>query len=563
MAKKKKYYPSTPAATTVTKPAAAVKDAAASDGTETFSLKRIKAKQTVWDNRYSDEASQARRRNRTPTAGGDLPTTADEVRELLEDALSSTKNLSQLSRKLYSVNPRYASIINYRSNRFLWRYKVTPHRAYSKSRVKNEHAISQDEFNSDYCLRLEAVDGLDLETKFPNLLRQLFINGAVYFTTVFNEEQVLIDTLLLPLDYCRKIGETQYGTNIIQFDRQYFDGLGLTTAELKEYLATFPDEIQKDYQKYKKDSTLRWQRLDPTYSSCLMANEYGVPSFFYLYGSILNYEKYQDNELERNDNLLKYIVVQKRPIYQDKLVFERDEVAALHNSMKQIIDRGDKSRLLTTYGDVNVQRIAEDESTQSDILAKALNSIYSNGGFNPTFFTGESVEALTRALIRDESYVWQFVQQLVIFFNLVINNYLKLKFYEADLEILRVSSYSYKDDIEIFKNNATLGVGKLDYLIASGTKQKNIQDTLDLEHYLHLDQITPRQTSYTQSTATTASDDADESSKTNVSTSGIEPPLAGTNSDNDDSDNTETDDADEGKEAAAEEDQSGSGANED
>ena len=405
---------------------------------------------------------------------------------------------------------------------YLWRYKITPHRIYKKSRAQSNRPISQDEFNSDYRLRLEAVDGLNIETKFPNLLRQLFINGAVYFTTVFNEEQVLIDTLLLPIDYCRKIGETQYGTSIIQFDRQYFDGLGLSASELKDYLATFPSEIQKDYRKYKKDATLRWQRLDPTYSSCLMTNEYGVPSFFYLYASILNYEQYQDNELERNENLLKYIVVQKMPIYQDKLVFEMDEVAALHNSRKSIIDRGDKSRLLTTYGDVSVQRIAEDESTQSDILAKALNSIYSNGGFNPTFFTGESVEALHRALIRDEGYVWQFVQQLTTFFNLAINNYVKLKFYEADLEILRISSYSYKDDIDTFKNNATLGVGKLDYIIASGTKQKNIQDTLDLETYLHLDQIKPRQTSYTQGAATDpANKEDDEASKDDKS--GIEP----------------------------------------
>ena len=411
---------------------------------------------------------------------------------------------------------------------YLWRYKITPHRIYTKSRAQSNRSISQDEFNSDYRLRLEAVDGLNIETKFPNLLRQLFINGAVYFTTVFNEEQVLIDTLLLPIDYCRKIGETQYGTSIIQFDRQYFDGLGLNASELKDYLATFPSEIQKDYRKYKKDPTLRWQRLDPTYSSCLMTNEYGVPSFFYLYASILNYEQYQDNELERNENLLKYIVVQKMPIYQDKLVFEMDEVAALHNSRKSIIDRGDKSRLLTTYGDVSVQRIAEDESTQSDILAKALNSIYSNGGFNPTFFTGESVQALNRALIRDEGYVWQFVQQLTTFFNLAINNYVKLKFYEADLEILRISSYSYKDDIDTFKNNATLGVGKLDYIIASGTKQKNIQDTLDLETYLHLDQIKPRQTSYTQGAATTADAQGKEANKEDDGASkddksGIEP----------------------------------------
>lgn len=45
MSKKKKY--SKPSATPPTKPAAAVKDAAASDGSQEFSVKRIKAKDTV------------------------------------------------------------------------------------------------------------------------------------------------------------------------------------------------------------------------------------------------------------------------------------------------------------------------------------------------------------------------------------------------------------------------------------------------------------------------------------------------------------------------------------
>lgn len=265
--------------------------------------------------------------------------------------------------------------------------------------------------------------------------------------------------------------------------------------------------------------------MNPTTSSCLMLNEYGVPTFFYLYASILNYEKYQDNELERNDNLLKYIVVQTMPIYQDKLVFEMDEVAALHKAMKKVIDKGDKARLLTTYGSVNVQRIAEDESTQSDVLAKALEAIYDNGGFNPTLFTGESVEALKMALVRDQSFVWHYVQQLCSFYNIAVNNYLTLKNYEVDFEILRLSSYTYSDDIDIFKNNATLGVGKIDYLIASGIKQRNIQDTLELENYLHLDQITPMQTSYTQSSAeqednSTSNEDND---KEDEESSDIEP----------------------------------------
>lgn len=70
--------------------------------------------------------------------------------------------------------------------------------------------------------------------------------------------------------------------------------------------------------------------------------------------------------------------------------------------------------------------------------------------------------------------------------------------YEADIDILPISLYTYNDDMEAYKENATLGVGKLDYFIASGMKQKTIQDQLKLEKFLKLDKITPMQTSYTQ-----------------------------------------------------------------
>ena len=59
-----------------------------------------------------------------------------------------------------------------------------------------------------------------------------------------------------------------------------------------------------------------------------------------------------------------------------------------------------------------------------------------------------------------------------------------------------------------YKENATLGVGKLDYFVASGIKQKNIQDQLHLESFLKLNEITPMQTSYTQT-----ADDRQEESK--------------------------------------------------
>ena len=387
---------------------------------------------------------------------------------------------------------------NYLSNMYMWRYKVTPHKSFKKSKTQLKNRLTGEAFELMYNGMLEAVDGLSIEAKFPALLSMLFIEGAVFFTTFHDEQSITLDTLLLPNKYCRKIAETQYGTAIIEFDFSYFDDIGLTKEQLADYFKSFPQEFKKGYDKYKKNSNYRWGQLDPHYSSGVLLNDYCVPTYLYILGGILDYEKYQDNELERNENLLKYIVVQTMPIYQDKLVFEMDEVDALHKSLKNKIEKSDKVNLMTTFGDAKVLKVSENDTVANEVLAKAFKAIFNNAGFNSAIFTAESVEALKMSLIRDKGMVWKYVNAFLNFYTIAINNWFDFKGYEADIAILPISPYTYADDIKIYKENATLGVGKLDYIIASGIKQRNIKDNFELEEFLKLNEITPMQTSYTQ-----------------------------------------------------------------
>ena len=485
-----------------------------------FRKDRVKIIETL----YADEPSTARRYNRTTSSGGNMPKSAVEVRKLLQDSFSSTDKAVKVSQNLYATNLIYANTIDYLCNMFMWRYKVTPHKLYGKSKAKDKKQIKDDEYLLNYHLMLEVVDGLSIETKFPALLRNIFVNGAVYFTTMINEESYTVDTLLLPNKYCRKIGETQYGTALIQFDFSYFNDIGLSETQLKEYFKSFPKEFEKCFRKYQKDTNLRWQDLDPHVSSGLMLNDYGIPTYLYIYGSILDYEQYQDNELERNENALKYIVVQTMPHYEDKLIFEMDEVKALHQSMKKVIDKGDKARLLTTFGTINVEKLSENDTVENEVLLKAFKAIFNNAGFNSNIFTSDSVTALKYSLIRDRGLVWKYIQALSSFYSIAINNWFDFKTLQADIDILPISSYTYEDDIKIYKENATLGVGKIDYLVASGIKQKNIEDVLDLENRLQLDRITPMQTSYTQ-TAEDRKAEEEEGNPSQKSEPGIEPTV--------------------------------------
>lgn len=469
---------------------------------------------------YADETSRRRRQNLSGQGYASTLTSAASVRTALENALTDNSTAVTISQQLYATNPIYASIINYMRDMYMWKYRVVPHHVWSRS-TSAVKKIKANDYRELYELMLEVVDGLSLETKCPAVLQKLFVEGAVYYTTDSDDDTLTIDTILLPGKYCRKIGETQFGTSIISFDFSYFDSLGMTAADLDDYLDSFPKEFSKNYKAYKKDPSNRWIQLDPRYSSGILLNEQAVPTFLYTFGGILDFEKYQDNELERNENALRYLVVHTIPHYEDQLIFEVDEVAAIHRSLKKVVDTGDKARLITTYGDVHVEKIAENDTTENEVLSKAYTAIFNNAGFNSSIFTSDSVEALKKSLIRDKGFVWRFVQELANFYNLAVNGWFDFGGYQADIEILPISSYTLTDDIEIYKVNATLGVNKLDYFIASGVKQKHIADMLQLEQYLGLDRVTPMQTSYTQ-TAEDRTNTSEDSSTSDNSTSGTD-----------------------------------------
>ena len=471
---------------------------------------------------YSDETSSRRRYDQTPSYRVGSYTTAKDVRAALVDGISNPSTAIETSKQLYATNPIYAEVIDYLANMYLWRYKITPHKVYSKSKAKLKKQLKADEYNLLYNLMLEVVDGLSIETIFPEMLTRLFVTGSVFYTTISDEDSLTVNTLLLESSYCRKIADTQYGTAIIQFDFSYFESLGLDEKALKDYLKSFPKEFLSGYNKYKKDSNNnRWQVLDPRFSSGLMLNEIGLPRYLYLYGGILDYEKYQDNELKRNDNLLKYIVVHKMPHYEDQLIFEVDEVEAIHKSLKRIVETGNEARLITTWGDVHVDRISENDTSENQVLSKSFKAIFNNAGLNDGVFTSETVEGLKISLIRDRALVWKYIQKLLGFYNIAINNWFDFKNMQANIDILPISFYNYNDDVKAYKENATLGVGKLDYIIATGIKQKDIADQLYLEEFLKLNDIKPMQTSYTQ----TAEDRSEQSEKddSNKSKSGNEP----------------------------------------
>jgi uncharacterized protein with von Willebrand factor type A (vWA) domain len=90
---------------------------------------------------------------------------------------------------------------------------------------------------------------------------------------------------------------------------------------------------------------------------------------------------------------------------------------------------------------------------------------------------------------------------LLNFYNLTINNLYSFKGYQIELTMLPITHYNLKEMMEIQRRNAEYGIGRLEAIVASGTKQKHITHKGKLEEFLKLDEILkPLASSHTRST---------------------------------------------------------------
>ena len=230
-----------------------------------------------------------------------------------------------------------------------------------------------------------------------------------------------------------------------------------------------------------------------------MLNEKSIPTLFYAYGSIINYENYQANELERSGAQLESIVVHKLPTYQNELILEIPEMNVLHKKLAPLVTNASRARLMTTIGDVTVQHLQDKETRENTILEKAFKSVFDNAGLNNAQFTGDSKEAIASSMRIDKNIVWSQVEEFMNFINVAVNNLIKpIRGYQIEIEMLPISRDTYVEDLRTYRENASLGVGITSFIVASGIKQKNIQSYLEMEKNLdYVNRLKPLQSSHT------------------------------------------------------------------
>lgn len=417
-----------------------------------------------------------------------------------------------ISNTLYATNRIYQELLDYLTDMFYWRTMVTPR----KIKHLDKKAIKAD-YTKMYRKMLEIADGFNVEINFPKILSELFRTGRVFLYATGDNASKTISVAMLPLEYCQTSVETQYGTTQVLFNFAFFDNLASTDEERKKVFELFAPEFEELYYKSKKLNN-RWLPLNPKVSTAISQNGLGFPTFLNVFYDLIDYKNYKLNELDRNTNSLERLVTQE--IDLEKTGLELPEVEVLHSSIAELID-GNGTTTVTSVGKIDVKQLQQELGQENKALTNAYKGIYDNAGFNYELFGGDSADSILASLRRDTKYVWRFVEQIVNFYNLAANNIYNFGDYQLSFRVLPISPYDEKEKLEQYRANASLGVGVVDLIIASGIRQVDIESTLELEENLNLiDRLKPLQSSHVQSggtgTSSTAKDDEedDENEKT-------------------------------------------------
>lgn len=419
------------------------------------------------------------------------PISREHYYRILSDlgTTANKKNASVLSEQIYATHRQYANVIDYLSNMFLWRYYYMPIK-------KKDGNLTYGEI---YDIMTDVMDGMNIKITYPNILAKLFIEGSVFLYNVKDETSKTVSTLTLPPEFCTPIMVSQFGTGIYKFKLSYFDSLNLRKESLADFLLLFPEEIVEAYLKYKNGGPKEVQ-IDGRFGTFIQVNETGTPPFLGMIGSLLDYQDYKINELEKNAAELDSILVSRIPIHEDRPIFEVPEAESLHTAMSRALAGNERLRLLTTFGEVELIPLQSKSSVQNDTIRKAHEAVYYDSGLNTSLFNNDGQEGIDASLRRDESFVWKYIEQLTNFYNLSINNLFSYKGYQLDFSIIPITHYNNEKMMELFRRNSEFGVGRLELIVASGTRQEHIYAKSEVENLLKLDEILiPLQSSHTRS----------------------------------------------------------------
>lgn len=422
---------------------------------------------------------------------GDLkkinPRLADKATVLRAIDTYNLKEMREISDFFYKTSGIYARILRYMAFMYRYDWMITPY--------VNDENVKQEKLLKNFYNSLDTLDKFGVKKTLGEIALHILRFGAYYGYKVPTTGGGLV-LQTLPENYCRS--RFNYGNKpAVEFNMKFFDEQFRDTAQKMRILKMFPDEFAKGYMLYKQNKLPPefmgddngWYLLDPKMTEKFTANGEDYPAFISVIPLILDLDEAQALDRKKTMQRLLKIVVQKMPLDKNgELIFDVDEAQQLHNNAVQMLSRAIGVDVLTTFADVDVEDMTDNQATaQTDDLARVERQLYNEAGVSQMQFNTNGNLALEKSILNDEATMYNMLLQFEMFLNELVESYNNGKKFNFKVQLLTTTIYNYKELAKLYKEQMQIGFSKMLPQIALGQSQSSIlanayfeNDILDL-----------------------------------------------------------------------------------
>ena len=420
----------------------------------------------------------------------------DTLQTYLKSPKAYESNLRNLSRYLYRLCYEYKRICIFYAKMICGdTFDIIP-------MLDGAEMPSPDEFLNKFYETAIRWERMDFKNELTKLLLTAWREDSVY-AYVYDDSDQEGGTCffhILDGDYC-KVSSIEEGVFRFAFDFSYF-------RSHKSELEYYDSEFQTKFNAYEKDTTLRWQELEPERQICLKVNSddptMDYPPFASLFSSIISNIELIDLQASKDElSAYKLLVARLKPLSGTDTPddFEVDIKTALKYYNRLAESLPDFVNACISPLPIDVVEFKDLNTTETtDMISNSMSNLFKRigGVILDNTHTGTTVfEAQITAdmEIAQATLLPQVERWINLYLNYTIGDgHAKIQYIEG------VSPYTRKAKRKELIESAQNGLPKLKIGILDGNSPLQTLSQLYLEECLDLSsRLVPLSTSYTQS----------------------------------------------------------------
>lgn len=386
------------------------------------------------------------------------------------------EEMREISDFFFNVSGIYSRLCKYMAYLYRYDWLITP---YNNESVEN---ANPDKVLAQFYKALTFMDDFGVKKFLSEVALKVVRYGVYYGYKSWVNGKWLIQEL--PPKYCRSRFQGPNGWPLVEFNMRFFDDMFKTPDQRMRMLRIFPDEFAKGYRLYKEGKLVPqfqgdskgWYLLDERFAFKFNLNGEDFPAFISVIPAIIDLNNAQGVDRQRMEQLILKILIQKMPIDKNgDMVFDPDEALEMHRNAVAMVGGALGLEVLTTYADVDVEDMADDNNTTTDELEKVERTVYNEAGTPQMLFNTDGNLALEKSILNDEACMHNLILQFEVFLNGLLEPFnQKPKKVIYKLQMLSTTIYNYKEMAKTYKELTQLGFSKMLPAIALGESQSSV-----------------------------------------------------------------------------------------